>query len=161
MKKLFLVLAILMMPLLGQAKIKALVVSCVDYRLTSDDLPKFIKEMNLVEQADLITIPGASLAGVYQTKVKDLDDLRPAFYDMLDFLKKVHGFEWVYVVDHRDCGMYKYVYKDKFAKDLADETCQHETNMKALKKILEERGLKIRFFLMSLDGTYEELLAEK
>lgn len=158
MKKLLLLLIILMTPLLGQAKIKALVISCVDYRLASDDLPKFFQKMRLVEQADLITIPGASLAGVYQTKAKDVDDLRPAFYDMLDFLKKVHGFEWVYVVDHRDCGMYKYVYQDKFAKDRTEETHQHESNMTELKKILEEKGLKTRFFLMDLDGSYEELL---
>ena len=138
-------------------KIKALVLSCVDYRLASDDLPRLIQKLGLVEDADLITMPGASLAAVHHTHDKAFDDLRPAFYDMLDFLRKVHGFDWVYVVDHRDCGMYKYVYKESFAGERKAETAQHTENMKRLKSELDKKGLKSRFFLLDLDGSFEEI----
>ena len=139
-------------------KIKALVLGCVDYRMAFDDLPNFAKQLGLVDEADLVTMPGASLAAVFKTNDPAINDLRPAFDDMVQFLRVVHGFDTVYVVDHRDCGMYKHVYKDNFASERVAETNQHKENMIKLKRKLDKLGLKSRYFLMDVNGTYEEII---
>ncbi len=150
--------------------IKGLIVSCVDYRLVSDDLPEFTKTLGLVENADLITIPGASLGAVLNDKhpaIKNakqnlgtalpahkhhMHDLGEAFDITYQFLQKVHGFTDIYVIDHRDCGMYKAAYAKSYASERDAETAQHVENMIKFKTKIDASGLnlKVRFFLMDI-----------
>jgi carbonic anhydrase len=131
--------------------IKALIVSCVDYRLVTDDLPEFARVMDLVEDADLVTVPGGSLGSILDHD-EELHTLGEAVTLSYTFLQKVHGFKKIYVLDHRDCGMYKHFYKEHYQAERDEETRQHARNMKIFKDKIEKSnlGLSIRFFIFDI-----------
>ena len=156
-------------PKAAQHGIKGLVVSCVDYRLAFDDLPNFAKQAGLMEQADLITVPGGSLGAVLAHDGhsgamgdKTREEMEASFDTTFNFLKKVHHFKEVYVLDHRDCGMYKAIYDGKDGREAfhergKGEKTQHGQNMLLFKKKIEEHNkanpdepLTVRFFLMDI-----------
>ncbi len=135
--------------------VKALIVSCVDYRLVTDDVPDFAKILGLTEKTDLLTIPGASLGATLSPDKADphhMHDLEAAFNQTFEFMKTAHNFEEVYVIDHRDCGMYKKIYGDKYAKERYDETKQHAENMKKFREKMKTAfpDKTVRFFLMDI-----------
>ena len=135
--------------------VKALIVSCVDYRLVTDDISDFAKIFGLTEKTDLLTIPGASLGATLAPDKADpqsMHDLEAAFDETFNFMKMAHNFEEVYVIDHRDCGMYKKIYGDKYAKEREAETKQHAENMKKFKEKMKTAFPEktVRFFLMDI-----------
>jgi hypothetical protein len=141
----------------AHSPVKALIVSCVDYRLVIDDIPNFAKVFGLTEKTDLLTMPGASLGATLNDKSHTghshgIHNLEAAFDATFNFLKDAHNFEEVYVIDHRDCGMYKKIYGDKYASERDEETKQHVQNMRKFKEKMKTAfpGKIVRFFLMDI-----------
>jgi hypothetical protein len=61
------------------------------------------------------------------------------------------------VLDHRDCGAYKVILGQDFAKDPAKETAIHATQLKQLRKMIQAKypTLAVELLLMALNGKVE------
>jgi len=63
------------------------------------------------------------------------------------------------LLDHRDCGAYKVILGEDFAKDPARETTVHTTQLRELRKAIlaKHPKLGVELYLMNLDGTTEAI----
>lgn len=133
-------------------KAKALLLSCMDYRLV-DDLVTFMNEKGLKDNYDHVVLAGASL-GVVSDKFADWHD---TFWQHLDVAIKLHHVEEVVVVDHRDCGAYKLALGADAVATTEGENDVHAATLAAFAAQVHDRhpDLKVETFLMSLDGKVE------
>lgn len=141
-------------PVLANGKAKALMLSCMDYRL-DDDVVHFMNTMGLNGAYDHVVLAGASLGVVADA----LKDWHKTFWDELDLAVRLHGITQVIVVDHRDCGAYKLVVgEDKVATpelELAAHTQVINDFAAAVKDRFPE--LDVSGYLMALNGLAEPI----
>ena len=134
----------------GQAK--ALMLSCMDYRLV-DDLVTMMEGMGLHDNYDHVVLAGASL-GVINDKFADWHE---TVWQHLDVALKLHHIEEVIVIDHRDCGAYKLALGEAAMATPEQETEMHRLaiNEFALRVKARHPELSVEGYLMALDGTAE------
>ncbi|MEX1108086.1 MAG: carbonic anhydrase [Dongiaceae bacterium] len=149
-----LTLASMPQPAVAAGKAKALLLSCMDYRLI-DDLVRFMDKQGLQDQYDHVILAGASL-GVVSIAFTDWHE---TFWQHLDVAIDLHHIETVIVVDHRDCGAYRIALSVDTAGDPEIELDQHRATMIEFAKQLEERHptLGLETYLMALDGSVEQV----
>ena len=112
----------------------ALLLSCMDFRLM-DDVEKYMSsDRKMTDKYDHVVLAGSSLGAV--------TDKFPAwnktFWQHLDIAIKLHSIHKVVVMDHRDCGAYKVILGEDFAKDPVKETKVHTVYLEKLEKITEK-----------------------
>ena len=78
-----------------------------------------------------------------------------AFWDNLATSIKLHGFETVIAIDHRDCGAATIAYGDA---SIATPEAETETHRKVMAEFRKQVGdhhpaLKVETILMALDGS--------
>jgi carbonic anhydrase len=136
----------------GQAK--ALMLSCMDYRLV-DDLAKFMEAEGLKDNYDHVVLAGASL-GAVSDKFKDWHD---TFWQHLDVAIKLHNIHEVIVIDHRDCGAYKLALGADAVSTPEKETSAHTTALTEFAALVKSKHakLEVKAYLMALDGTTETI----
>ena len=131
-----------------------LLLSCMDYRLINET-ENYMTGRGLRDKYDHVILAGASLGA--------LTDKYPAwnqtFWDHLDVSLKLHGVKKVVILDHRDCGAYKTLLGEDFAKDPAKETSVHIHNLAALASMIKARQpkLEVELLLMDLSGKVEPI----
>jgi carbonic anhydrase len=119
---------------------KIAVITCEDYRLHQrkdgrNYIAEFIKKLG--EDADLITRAGAA---------QDIVRPKPGFDESLfrdsEVSAKLHEAEFIYLVNHEDCGAYK---DFKFGSK-TEELERHKADLREAKRILEEkfRGVNVK-----------------
>ena len=101
-------LSLLPVAAFASAKIKALAVTCIDFRFLNKDAAFVANELDLFKEADIIALAGGSLAAI-DTKV--LPKSKDAFWEQLRVAHSLHEFEHVVMIDHMDCGAYKEEFK--------------------------------------------------
>lgn len=130
----------------------ALLLSCMDFRLV-DDTARYMASRGFTDKYDHIILAGAALGA--------LTDKFPAwnqtFWDHVGVAIDLHKIHQVLVLDHRDCGAYKVLLGEDLAKDPAQETAVHATQLKRLGKLIKEKypTLDVELLLMALDGKVE------
>lgn len=130
----------------------ALVLSCVDFRL-NDNVACVLAEKGLTGRYDLVALAGGSLAVT--------NDLFPSFsatfWAHVAFLKNLHNFKRIIIIDHRNCGMYRMVFGRDLSKTPDEERELHMKISTKLKGQIEEKypELQVEIWLMALDGTIE------
>lgn len=135
-------------------KTEALLLSCMDFRLM-DEIEKYMGGRGLRDKYDHIVLAGASLGAV--------TDKYPAwnktFWDHLDIAIKLHHIPKVIVLDHRDCGAYKVILGEDFAKNPAKERDAHAKKLTELASLIKKQHprLEVERLLMSLDGKVETI----
>jgi carbonic anhydrase len=141
-------------PVLANGKAKALMLSCMDYRL-DDDVVHFMNTMGLNGEYDHVVLAGASL-GVVSPQ---LSDWHKTFWDELDLAVKLHGIEEVIVVDHRDCGAYKLVLGPEAVGTPELELNVHTQVIGAFAAEVRAKypELKVSGYLMALNGQTERI----
>ena len=72
---------------------------------------------------------------------------------------QLHKIDKVIALDHRDCGAYKIILGEDFAKNRAKETAIHTKNLKELRRQINEKypKLEVELLLMDLDGKIETI----
>ena len=131
---------------------EALLLSCMDFRLM-DDVERYMATRGLRDKYDHIVLAGAALGAV--------TDKYPAwnktFWDHVGLAVDLHHIHKVIVMDHRDCGAYKVILGEDFAKDPAREKRVHSEKLKELAKLIKKQHpkLEVELLLMSLDGKVE------
>jgi carbonic anhydrase len=131
---------------------EALLLSCMDYRLT-DEVERYMSGRGLRDQYDQVILAGAALGATI--------DQRPAwnttFWEHLDVAIQLHDIHKVIVLDHRDCGAFRAFLAEDFAKDREKETAIHTETLRTLAKQIHEKRpeMKVELLLMDLDGKVE------
>jgi carbonic anhydrase len=129
---------------------KALVLSCIDFRLV-DDMVYFLNSIGLNNNYDEYVLAGASL-GYNQTKFAHWSEI---LNDHIDIALKLHKIKEIIVIDHMDCGAYKTFYDkpDGFSHD--DEVILHKKNLKLFSDKIKAKysDFTISTYIMNLDGT--------
>lgn len=133
---------------------KALMLSCMDYRLV-DDLIRMMEAQGLHDNYDHVVLAGASL-GVVHEKFADWHD---TFWQHLDVAKQLHQIEEVIVIDHRDCGAYRLALGEAAVDSAEKETQMHQLAISefALRVKARHPDLAVKGYLMALDGSAEEI----
>ncbi|HMO96837.1 MAG TPA: hypothetical protein PKD27_12025 [Tepidiformaceae bacterium] len=123
---------------LANAKCRALVISCSDFRFVSA-LRQARLDLGLENAYDLLARPG----GVRQL-VKPLSEAgRETIYEEIALLHRLHGFDRILLMNHMTCGAYADVWETGKEQDV------HHEHLLRAKAILRERypGMGIEPYL--------------
>lgn len=127
---------------------KALVITCMDFRLI-DDAVYFLNSKGYNNNYDELILAGASL-GYNQTKY---ESWRKTVDDHIGLAKKLHHIKEIIVIDHMDCGAYRIFYnKPKLSRE--EEMILHKENFDKFKKLIEKAypELVVSTYLMDING---------
>lgn len=127
---------------------KALVITCIDFRLI-DDAEYFLNSKGYNNNYDEFILAGASL-GYNQTKY---DSWKKTIDDHINLSKKLHDIKEIIVIDHMDCGAYKMFYdKQQFPRE--EEILLHKENFNKFKEQINKLypDLKVSIYLMETNG---------
>jgi len=135
-------------------KADVLLLCCMDYRLI-DETERYMSGRGLRNKYDEVILAGASLGAL----TEKFPAWNKTFWEHLDVAIDLHGIHKVIVIDHRDCGAYKVVLGEDFAKDPAKETKIHALKLNELKKQINAKQpkLEVELFLMDLSGKVETI----
>lgn len=130
-------------------KAKALVITCMDFRLI-DDAVIYLNKIGYTNNYDEFILAGASLGynqKIYSEWSKTLDM-------HIELAKKLHDIKEIIVIDHMSCGAYKIFYKRENISE-ADEIELHKQNFAIFKETINNKypELKVTSLLMKLDGS--------
>jgi carbonic anhydrase len=138
----------------------ALLLSCMDYRLTGFVTQFMAHDMEMAGKYDYVILAGAS-AGVNNTKYPNWGK---TFFEHVDAAIALHHIHEVMIIDHRNCGAYKLFLNKEFAPDAApaqlkEETAVHKEQLDLLAKTIHEKypSLDVSTMLMNLDGSVEHI----
>jgi carbonic anhydrase len=131
---------------------EALLLSCMDFRLV-DDTARYMKTRGLTGKYDHIILAGAALGAL----TEKFPAWNQTFLDHVSVAIDLHKIQKVMVLDHRDCGAYKVILGQDFAKDPAKETAIHAEQLKQLRKMIQAKypTLAVELLLMALNGKVE------
>jgi len=138
---------------LAAGQTEALLLSCMDFRLM-DDVERYMSaDRKLANSYDHIVLAGASLGAI----TSKYPAWNKTFWQHLDIAIKLDSIHKVIVMDHRDCGAYKVILGEDFAKDPAKETAVHTTQLKKLSALIQKKypKLEVELLLMGLEGKVE------
>jgi carbonic anhydrase len=138
----------------------ALLLSCMDYRLTDEIADYMQNQIHMKRKYDYVILAGASL-GVNNTKYPNWGK---TFWEHLNTAIALHGIHEVIIMDHRNCGAYKLLLGKDFPADaspaqLKEETEVHKHQLDTLAKTIHDKypNLEVETLLMSLNGDVEEI----
>lgn len=137
---------------LAAGKVEALLLNCIDYRLTAATT-RYMTQHRMEGKYDQFILAGASLGAK--------NDKFPAwgttFWEHVQVAIDLHGIRKIIVMDHRDCGAYKAILGLDLASDPAREFEVHAKQMRALRDDIRAKhpDLATELLLMGLDGKAE------
>lgn len=130
-------------------KAKAIVITCMDFRLI-DDAVLFFNSIGLNNNHDGFILAGASL-GYNQTVYSAWAE---TFDKHIELAEQLHDIAEVIVIDHIQCGAYKIFYNLP-SIPRADEITLHNENFIKFKQTINQKypQLTVSTYLMDLDGS--------
>ncbi len=139
-------------PLLAAGGTDALLLNCIDYRLTGATT-RYMAQRGMAGKYDQVVLAGAALGAK--------NDKFPAwgttFWDHVQVAIDLHHIHEIIVMDHRDCGAYKVILGKDLAGNPKEEFEVHAAQMRALRADIKQKhpDLAVRLLLMGLDGKVE------
>jgi hypothetical protein len=132
------------------ADTEALLLNCIDYRLTGATT-NYMTRQHMAGKYDQVILAGASLGA----KTDKFPAWATTFWDHVQIAIDLHHIRKIVVIDHRDCGAYKVI----LGKDLTGkaEFEMHAAQMRALRAEIATKHpqLGVQLLLMGLDGKVE------
>ena len=130
-------------------KAKAIVLTCMDFRLI-DDAVLFFNTIGLNNNYDNFILAGASL-GYNQTVYLAWSE---TFDKHIELSEQLHDITDVIVVDHMQCGAYKIFY-NLSPIPRATEIDMHKSNFTQFTQTINQKypHLNVSYYLMDLDGS--------
>jgi carbonic anhydrase len=131
-----------------------LLLSCMDYRLV-DHTARYMTRCGLRNKYDHVVLAGAALGAV----TDKYPDWNQTFWDELSLASDLHHIHKVMILDHRDCGAYKQILGEDFARQPKKETEVHAAQLKRLRQLINEKyeHLEVELLLMNLAGKVEQI----
>jgi hypothetical protein len=132
----------------------ALLLNCMDYRLTAATT-RYMTDQGMAGLYDQVILAGASLGA----RTDKFPAWRTTFWEHLKVAIDLHHIHEVVVIDHRDCGAYKVILGEDFAKDPVKEFAVHAEQLRGLRAEIRKTypALEVRLGLMALDGKVEKV----
>ncbi len=127
---------------------KALVITCMDFRLI-DDAVNYLNTKGYNNNYDEFILAGASLGynqKTYSAWTETLDK-------HIELSEKLHEIKEVIVIDHMNCGAYKIFYNKETISE-KDEIDLHKQNLLKFRKTIKSKypHIKVKTLLMKLTG---------
>lgn len=143
--------------------IKALVMTCIDFRLI-DDAVTFLNSKGYLNNYDEFILAGASLG--YNTSLNKISSSYSGWDKVLenhiDISYSLHNIKEIIVIDHMDCGAYKKQLNNDVAFEKYDEINKHVENLNIFRNAINTKYVKdglpkydVKLWLMRLDGTVD------
>ena len=131
---------------------KAMLVSCMDFRLR-EDIHKFMKEHGYDVNYDQFVLAGVSLGVVQQEN----PHWGSSLMEHIEISKSLHHITKVILMDHLDCGAYKTFCPH--IKSEADEYEEHKKNLALAEAKIKEKfpDLVVKKKIMHLDGKVDKI----
>lgn len=132
----------------------ALMLSCMDYRLT-DALVRYMDGRDLANDYDHVILAGAAIGATNQA----FADWHPTFWQHLDAAILLHRVGEVIVIDHRDCGAAVIALGAEAVDTPEKEKAAHTAAIAELARQVKDKHPTLGFsgYLMALDGTVEDI----
>lgn len=139
---------------LAAAGTDALLLSCMDYRLTGATI-QYMAGRQMAGKYDHVVLAGAALGA----KTDQFPDWGRTFWQHLQVAIDLHHISKVMIIDHRDCGAYKVILGKDLAANPREEFEAHATQMRALRTDIAGKHpkLAVELLLMGLDGKVETI----
>jgi carbonic anhydrase len=128
---------------------KALILTCMDFRLL-DDVVTFMNKIGYNNNYDQFILAGGSL-GFNQDVY---NDWKKTLNKHINLALELHHIKEIIIIDHMKCSAYKIFYNKKdFTHD--EELALHNENINKFKKYINTAypKLKVKGFIMNLDGS--------
>jgi|688.fasta_scaffold12617_12 carbonic anhydrase len=127
-------------------KAKAMVLTCMDFRLI-DDVVKYLDKNGYNNNYDEYILAGASLGYNQNT----YPDWSLTFQEHIDLALKLHHIKEIILIDHENCGAYKLLISNY---ESSKELEYHKFNLALAKNTLQQKypNLKITTLFMKLNG---------
>ncbi len=138
----------------GSTKVKALVLSCIDYRFVSIE-QHFLQQQNLEGQYDWLSLAGASLAlSNFPSNAET-----QTFWEQLELSVNLHDIEKVIILDHQDCGAYATKIDRQLSQDFTKEKEIHRQYLTKAYHLIKQNypSLQIELYLALLNGETEQI----
>ena len=138
--------------LLAAEGTEALLLNCIDYRLTAATT-RYMTEQHMAGKYDQLILAGAALGAK--------NDKFPAwgttFWEHVQVAIDLHRIRRIVVMDHRDCGAYKAILGKDLAGNPKEELAVHAAQMRSLRADIAQKHpeLKVQLLLLGLDGKVE------
>lgn len=139
---------------LGAGGTDALLLNCIDYRLTGATT-QYMAKHGMAGKYDQIVLAGAALGAK--------NDKFPAwgttFWDHVQVALDLHHIHKIVVIDHRDCGAYRVILGEDLAGNPKHELEVHAKQMRSLKDDIAKKypQLGVEMYLMALNGSCESI----
>jgi carbonic anhydrase len=136
-------------------KAKALVLTCIDFRLI-DDIVRFMNKLGYNNNYDKFIISGASLGYNKTDKLPFSDAWRQTIDTHISLAMNLHEIKEVIVIDHMKCDAYKKYYKpDGTDLEESEEITYHIENLKTFGESIQDKYpcLGVKCYLMNLDSS--------
>ena len=139
-------------PALAAGEAEALLLSCIDYRLT-DATTRYMDGRGLAGKYDHAVLAGASLGA----ETSKFPAWSTTFWEHLKIAIELHHIRQVLLLDHRDCGAYTLIFGKDFSKNPKEEYEIHAKELRRLRAAIAKRypSLGTELLLMALDGSVE------
>lgn len=125
-----------------EVKVKALLLTCMDYRYPQAIL-NYMDKQGLTGDYDHVILAGASLGANLDAKPWIMPHWRDTFFDHVDTALKLHSITMVYILDHRDCGAYRVFRGLPEDVDRQTETDAHKLEMYKLRDEIKSRYVNV------------------
>jgi hypothetical protein len=134
--------------------IDALLLNCIDYRLTAR-VTRYMTARGLAQQYDQVVLAGSSLAAVHPV----VPAWNQTFWEHVQVALELHGIGRIIAIDHRDCGAFQVYLGRDYGQDPAAETEVHAVYLDTLRKQINSRypQFGVELLLMNLDGSVADL----
>jgi carbonic anhydrase len=131
-----------------------LLLTCMDYRL-EDATERYMASRGLKNKFDHVVLAGAALGAI----TDKYPEWNKTFWDELALAINLHHVHEVMVLDHRDCGAYKEIFGEDFAREPKKEFEVHAVQLKKLREMIKEKyaQLEVELLLMDLAGKVEKI----
>lgn len=134
---------------LSQARCRALVISCSDFRFISAQRQARL-DLGLENAYDLIARPG----GVRQLVLPTSEAAQQTMTEEIDLLRQLHDFQRIVLMNHMQCGMYQDISTPESEADI------HREHLHRAHDLLRERypGLTVETYLSIIGEAGVEVL---
>lgn len=131
-----------------------LLLTCMDYRLV-DATERYMTSRGLRNKFDHVVLAGAALGAI----TDKYPEWNKTFWDELGLAIDLHHIHEVMILDHRDCGAYKEIFGEDFAREPKKELEVHAAQLKRLRELIKQKyeQLEVELLLMNLAGRVEKV----
>jgi hypothetical protein len=138
----------------GSSKVKALVLSCIDFRFVTKE-QNFLKTLNLEGKYDWLSLAGASLALNNFPSIADTQ----TFWEQLQLSIHLHQIEEVIILDHQDCGAYATKIDRQLSQNSLQEKEIHRLYLTQAAQAIKQKYpfLQVQLYFAHLNGDIEKI----